>query len=448
MSETLEQKLCKRSRGYFFIRNFLVRPAIYLFYRKIDVIGAKDVPDEGPVIFTPNHQNALMDALSVLCTKDRQPVFVARADIFQKPLIRSILHFLRILPIYRKRDGGISSDNNKETFDLILKVLDSRHAVGIMPEGTHNQFKRLQMLQKGVFRMAMQVQEKHGAAPTVKIIPVGLEYTCNSKFRSGLTVRYGKAIELSDFYDTYVENSAKAYKQMQDVLMEKMREGMIDITDELYYSEIERLRVLYQKRATQKLGLDFRNAEHRLQAQQKTVAVLQDYAKSNSGEMSSFCGTVRDYLTILQKHNLRDWVIERQPYYPAGLAGRCILAIGGLPLWLLGMLFNYLPYRMSAFASRKIKDPQFVSSVQFVAGLVLYPLYYIIVIVLTAIFIPCIWGKLLMPLLIIPSGLFAFKYYISMKKLGARFRFRLNRKELHKAVELRKTVFDKMDGIF
>jgi len=231
MSKTLEQKLCKRSFGYDFVRRFLVRPAMHLYYKKIDVIGVKAIPCSGPVIFAPNHQNALMDALVILCTKDRQPVFVARADIFKKPLIIAILNFLRILPIYRKRDGGVPSDNNQETFDLILKVLHENYAVGIMPEGTHNEIKRLRMLQKGIFRLAMQAQESHGSAPSIKIIPVGIEFSNTNKFRSEVIIRYGEAIEVSDFYEQYVENSARAFKLMQDALMKKMEEGMIHIAN-------------------------------------------------------------------------------------------------------------------------------------------------------------------------------------------------------------------------
>ena len=285
MAKTLEQKMCTRSLGYAFVRNFLVRPALHLFYRKLDVIGAKDVPNSGPVIFTPNHQNALMDALLILCTKNRQPVFVARADIFQKPLIIAVLHFLRILPIYRKRDGGSASDNNQETFELIPKVLQSGQSVGIMPEGIHNKYKRLQMLQKGVFRLAMQAQEKFGNSPMIKIIPVGIEYTSTNKFRSDVIVKYGKVLEASDFYDLYVENQAKAFKQMQDALMAKMREEMIDIVSDQYYNEIERLRVLYLRKATKRLGLKYRKAEDRLKAQQKIIATLQNYEKTNPDEM-------------------------------------------------------------------------------------------------------------------------------------------------------------------
>jgi 1-acyl-sn-glycerol-3-phosphate acyltransferase len=448
MAKTLEQKLCKYSWGYSFVRNIFALLAFNLFYRKIDVIGIKNIPNTGPIIFTPNHQNALMDALAIILTKDRQPVFVARADIFKKPLIIAALHFLRILPIYRKRDGGISSDNNQETADLILKVLHHRLAVGIMPEGTHNEIKRLRMLQKGVFRMAMQAQEEYGSSSMVKIIPVGIEYSSTNKFRSNVMVRYGKAIELSDFYDLYIENPARAFKQMQDFLMEKMREGMIDISNEQFYSEIERLRVLYLPQAVQRLGLDFRNAEHRLLAQQKIIATLQEYGQTNHDEMSALCLAVRRYLTIVQKYDLRDWVIKRQPYSLASLLGRSMFALAGIPFWILGMLFNYLPYKLSAFASRNIKDPQFVSSVQFVAGLVLFPLYHFIMIVLMVVFIPCIWGKIIMPLLILPLGVFAFRYYISMKKLDARFRFwRGKNPEMYEAIELRKNIFERMEKI-
>jgi len=452
MSKTLEQKLCSHSLGYAFVRNFFVRPLLYLFYRKVDTIGVNNVPETGPVIFAPNHQNALMDALIILCTKNRQPVFVARADIFQKPLIISVLNFLRILPIYRKRDGGNSSDNNQETFDLILKVLHAQYAVGIMPEGTHNEIKRLRMLQKGIFRLAMLGQEKFGNSPMVKIIPVGIEYTSVKKFRSDVVVRYGEAVELSEFYDLYAENPARAFKQMQDVLMEKMREGMIDISSVQYYSEIERLRVMYLNQAVKDISLNYRKAEDRLRAQQKIIATLQQYERTCPDEMSALCHEVRNYHAIIEKQNLDDWVIERQPDSIASLLTRCILALFGIPFWIMGVIFNYLPYKISILASQNVKDPQFISSVRFVAGLVLYPLYHLIMIVLLVIFIPCIWGKFVMTALIVPLGIFAYQYSLSIKKLGARFRLWFAKKnknsEIIEAIGLRKSIFERMGKVF
>ena len=452
MAKTLEQKLSKRSFGYTLLRTLLVSTAYFLFYRKVDVIGAKNVPNTGPIIFAPNHPNALMDALSIIYTKDRQPVFVARADIFKKPLIIAILNFLRILPIFRKRDGGIASDNNQETFDVILKTLHNGQAIGIMPEGTHNEIKRLRMLQKGVFRMAMQAQEEFGNTPMIKIVPVGLDYSSTNKFRSDVMINYGKTIDVSDFYDLYVENPARAFKQMQDVMMEKMREGMIDIANEQYYSEIEFLRKLYQRQAAQRLGLDLRKAEHRLQTQQKIIAALENCNLTNPDEMSELCLSVRNYRTILQKYNFEDGLIKSQPYSLAGLLGRSILALLGILFCILGLIFNYLPFKVSDIASHKVKDPQFISSVQFVIGMLLFPLYHFIMTVLLVIFIPCIWGKIIIPLLMIPLGIFTWNYFLAMKKLGAQFRFRFcklsKNHEIQEAIELRKNIFKKLSQLF
>ena len=451
MSETLEQKMCKRSLGYSFVRNVFVRPLLYLSYRKVNVVGASSVPDTGPVIFAPNHQNALMDALAILCTKDRQPVFVARADIFRRPAVIAILHFLRILPIYRKRDGGSSSDNNRETFDIIQQVLLDGRAVGIMPEGTHNEFKRLQVLQKGIFRLAMQVQEQYGNRPGVKIIPVGIEYGNTGKFRSSVMVNYGRAIEMSDFYDLYAENPAKAFKLMQDILSEKMREGMIDIRNERHYRAIERIRVYYRRRAGELLGLSRRNAGKSLLAQQKIIAAVQDFLQRNPESGADLCARIERYTDIIESRNISDRAVERQPYSLLTFAGGALLALAGLPVCLAGILLNYLPHKLSDIGSRRVKDPQFVSSVRFVLGLVLFPVYHLLITVLIVIFVPCIWGKLAMPLLLIPLGLFAYEYSLFVRRLCERWLLRkgvrTKNAELSEAGRLRKSIFEDMDKI-
>jgi 1-acyl-sn-glycerol-3-phosphate acyltransferase len=70
-----------------------------VFYRKVIVVGLENINPDDHLIYAPNHQNALMDALAVLFTNKGQPVFLARADIFKKKLVASILFFLKILPV-------------------------------------------------------------------------------------------------------------------------------------------------------------------------------------------------------------------------------------------------------------------------------------------------------------------------------------------------------------
>ena len=106
-----------------------------VFYRKIIILGGENINPDHHLIFAPNHQNALMDALAVAFTQDRRLIFLARADIFRKKVIASILYFLKILPVYRIRDGFSSLKGNDEIFTKTIDVIKSKSALVILPEG-------------------------------------------------------------------------------------------------------------------------------------------------------------------------------------------------------------------------------------------------------------------------------------------------------------------------
>src|ERR1035437_8832274 len=108
-----------------------------VFYRKVIILGRENINPEHHLIFAPNHQNALMDALAVLFTQEGQLIFLARADIFKKRIIAAILYFLKILPVYRIRDGFRSLKGNDEIFTKTLDVLKSKKGLVILPEGDH-----------------------------------------------------------------------------------------------------------------------------------------------------------------------------------------------------------------------------------------------------------------------------------------------------------------------
>ena len=65
-------------------------------YRHLRYRGA-ELPSEGALIMAPNHTNTLMDALVMLAGRKDATVFGARADLFRRPAVARILHFLRIL---------------------------------------------------------------------------------------------------------------------------------------------------------------------------------------------------------------------------------------------------------------------------------------------------------------------------------------------------------------
>src|SRR5512133_623451 len=200
-----------------------------VFYRKVIVVGRENINPDHHLIFAPNHQNALMDALAVLFTHKGQLIFLARADIFKKKPVAALLYFLKILPVYRIRDGFSSLKGNDEIFTKTIDVLKNKNGLVILPEGDHAGFRRLRQLKKGICRIAFQAEEATGYDLKLKIIPVGLEFTHYTRYRQVLTVVYGRPIEVSDYTDLYKASPEKAFNELRERLSDEIKNLMVHI---------------------------------------------------------------------------------------------------------------------------------------------------------------------------------------------------------------------------
>ncbi len=141
------------SKGYFLLR-LLLRIPHTLFYRKIKIIGKENVPKDKPIIFAPNHQNALMDPLAMLFSTPKQIVFLARGDIFKGKILIKFLTFIKILPVYRQHDGKAALKKNDAVFDESVDYLKHSGAFCLFPESIHNPHRNLLPLKKGIPRIA------------------------------------------------------------------------------------------------------------------------------------------------------------------------------------------------------------------------------------------------------------------------------------------------------
>ena len=184
-------------------------------YNRFDVHGLDNLPSDGAYIIAPCHQQALMEPLAVLCFSPTPPVFLARADIFRRPTLRAILTFLKIMPVYRIRDGQESLGKNQEIFDRCRDVLLDGYPLCLMAEGRHNNRHSLLPLRKGMFRIAGETQLALGEKP-LYIVPTGIDFDDYERPYSNLVVNIGKPIPVQPFMETYRDNEAQALNQMRD----------------------------------------------------------------------------------------------------------------------------------------------------------------------------------------------------------------------------------------
>lgn len=408
----------------------MVSVAHKLYYRRFTVVGYEKIPLDSPVIFAPNHQNALMDALAVDFAARRSVVFLARADIFKKPAVAKILNMLKILPIYRMRDGIEALGNNQEVFDNTIAVIKSNYPLCILPEGNHEGQKRLRPLKKGIFRIALQAEESNQFNLNLHIVPVGLDFSDYFNAGSDLTVVFGTPIKIADYESQYRENEQRTITKLMNLLSENMRSVMIHIPEE-HYELIFQISEMYEPNVWNTCNVK-RHPYNKLTIKQYIIQKATEAFKQFPEKVIETTKALKEYNNNLKKVKLDDCLLQQKPSSFISLLFAILLSILILPLHLYGMILNYIPFKLPIWIASKIKDKHFKSSVNFVTSLFIFPIYYIIIFIVFCLFtdgylLPLIFG-LTLPV----SGLFAFYNYQYMKKLWGKlrlFRFRLTNNE-------------------
>ncbi len=414
--ETIE----KKSLFYGLLRPYVDR--VTKTYFRTTSHNFKNVPTNEIIVYALNHQNTLMDALALLATVKTQPVFLARADIFKKKTIEKILTVFKILPIYRIRDGKESLGNNDAIFQKTIDVLKNKNGLVILPEGSHEGIRRLRTLKKGISRIVFEAEESNDFNLNIKIIPVGLDWSNYINFRSRLFVNFGEPISVSEYYEEYKKHPARGMNLLRERVASELKKYMIHIENDEYYDMFDNIRYIYLPQMTEKMGVKNKQP-HQFYAQKNIIKSLDELVENNSEETKELAAETAKYSKLLKKLKFRHWVMQKEPFSVFTLVLRTFFSILFLPLYILGGTMNYLPYKIPVWLTKKIKDPQFVSSVRSVVAIIIFPLYYIMLIIAGS-FIAAPWWLKLSVLVSLPfAGLFAFHYYTETKKLFARLRF-------------------------
>jgi len=344
---------------------------------------------------------------------------MAGLDIFNKKTISNILTFFKILPIYRIRDGKESLRNNDAIFLKTIDVLKNKNGLVILPEGSHLGMRRLRTLKKGISRIALQAEESNDFKLNIKIIPVGLDYSNYINFGSRLLVYFGEAISVSDYYDAYKENTPRGMNLLRERIESDLKNYMIHIESDEYYNMIDFLRAFFLPEMNVKKG----KQPEQLFAEQKIIESLNRFIIDKPDEAKILNEMVNSFKLLLQKFNLRLWVTHKPNYNVFGIILQSLIMLILSPIFLYGLLLNYLPFNLPVWLTKKIKDPQFLSSFRLVIAIILFPVYYLILAIISGFFIGHGWTNLAFVISLPVTGLFGFYYYIKLKKLWARIRY-------------------------
>lgn len=376
-----------------------------IFFSKITVSGRENLPANGPAILVANHVNSLLDPLILFVVSPRPVRFLAKAPLFKHPLVAPFLKLLRAVPVHRRQDPGSDMSQNAATFEACEEGLVEGDCVALFPEGLSHNEPHLQPLKTGAARIT-GLASCRGAA--VRLVPVGLNYSAKSDFRSKVTILVGAPIPYEDLPWGTGESPEAVL-----ALTKRIEEGLEETT--VNAERWEDVRFIEDLRP---LALELKGiSEEELPEAEAEGRILERYYRAKRerpGELRVLLRKARPYFRTLKLLGLEDEDVKREVGAGEALSytwKRVLFLTALYPPAFYGWLFHLLPYRMTGPLARRLADrEELVATTKLYVGLFVFPLFYF----LQTGFLWLALGlrtALGAAALAVPCGLWALRYY-------------------------------------
>jgi 1-acyl-sn-glycerol-3-phosphate acyltransferase len=412
----------KWSLGYWLLKPYFYF-AYWLYHRKIVILGKENIPKKKPVIYAPNHPNTLHDDLSIVFSAPHQVVWLGRADMFKSRIARPFLKFLKIIPVYRIRDGKESLSYNDKTFREAIRVLQSNNAIGLYPEGDNSLNRQMKSHKKAIPRIVFLGGELTDFTLDVKIVPTGIFFDQNHNFGRRLLIIFGKPLDVKDYYEAYRENPFKATISLRNDL----QQAILQITLNYNTSEnplgLDAIRTICSKSLLKNQGLPD-TLYNFFQTGREIAGKLEKWETEEPEKTKEFADKALSLNKRLNSLGIRNWLVDEKEEKTGKLLLSALYLLLSSPLFLFGFIFSAIPFfTIDTLVKRKVKQEIFISTFSFGIGFLLFPIVYLIEMFLLSPFLPGFHWELLFLVSFPLTGKFAHYWYISFLKTLGRWRW-------------------------
>lgn len=360
----------------------LVQVALRIFFRRVEVRHRERLQLPGPLLIAANHPNTLMDPLLAAVNR-RQPIaFLAKSTFFKNPVLRAIMESGNSIPIYRAQDAGKDGPasaeqraaQNEATFGRCFDYLGKGGTVMIFPEGTSVSERKLRPLKTGVARIALGAEARNGFTLGLQILPLAINYFDPQRFRSDVLLNPAPPIMVAHYAEAYAQDPEATVDALTETIRQALEQRLVisrDAADDALVQQVERTfgDHLNPDDDPSTLHDNFQLSRTLFQA---LAWIEQHFPERLAAARVQF----DEYQRSLQRHRLSDAALDDQR---RGTIGGLLNLLLGAPLWLYGVVNNYLPYILpSLVARRATKEAEFVAPIMLVVGMLTFPLAYVL----------------------------------------------------------------------
>lgn len=360
----------------------VVRLGLRVFFRRLEVRHRARLRLPGPLMLCSNHPNTLMDPLVTAIQRHEPIAFLAKSTFFKNPVLGAIMRSGNCIPIYRRQDaeGADAASpaqlaaSNEASFGRCYDYLERGGTVMIFPEGTSVSERRLRPLKTGAARIALGTEARHDFKLGLKLVCVGTNYFDPSHFRSDVLLNVAPPINVADYAARYHQDPDAAADELTEEITRRLTRRLVisrDAEDDHLAQQVERT-----------FG-DHLNPDDdpttlydNFQLSRTLLDAVAWFEQHDPGRLATLRAALGTYLASLEAHRLDDEALDQSQRPGTGLADYLNLILG-FPLWLYGLLTNYLPYKLPAeVAHRATKETEFIAAIMLAVGMVTFPLAY------------------------------------------------------------------------
>jgi 1-acyl-sn-glycerol-3-phosphate acyltransferase len=362
----------------------ILRLALRVFFRRIEVAGLERVPREGAVIFVVNHPNGLVDPVFILCHAPRRVSFLAKEPIMRMPVIGALARSLDALPVYRQQDTGSDPARNRETFARCRALLKRGGTIAICPEGVSHNEPSLRPLKTGMARIALGVLGEDPALD-LKIVPAGLYYTAKSAFRSAALLYFGEPLRVEPVaIEADGEPAREDVRALSDRVAEALRDVTLNAEHDQALATISRAEKIFSAEDADEGGAD-ESLAREFDLRRRFVAGYAFFFQHAPARLAALEARIRRYEEELREAGV-DLEDLSAPRVPVGnvaryLCTRVLPALLLAPLALVGVVIHHPAYKLAHWLGLKLAGDQedVFATFKITAALLFFPLTWVTV---------------------------------------------------------------------
>jgi len=401
----------------------LIALAMRIFFGRIVIRGAENIPETGPLILASNHPSGLIDSFSIGLATPRKVHFTARSTLFDAPWRARLLARLGVIPVYRRMDAAAQMGRNVQVFRRCHELLEAGGVIGIFPEGITHVDPQVKEMKTGAMRIGLEADAGRAFELGVRVVPIGLNFSKPGGFRSDLTLRVGAPIVLARHAREYAEDPAGTVTRLTAELRSRI-EGLVVHLDDPAKAPI--VEAAFEVFAVDWLG-DPRilpeigdEASRRIELRRLIGGAVEYESRYQPAWALGMERRLLAYRAALARLKLSEELLRRRvgalPLLRQTLP-TVVLGVLGAPLAGFGWLLNALPQRLTGWlAERVAANPTQLAAYKMWIGLQAFAVFYAAFVLLLRHFFEFGRLELALSLLLFPlTGYLSSRYFAMLR---------------------------------